>query len=205
MDSKRSPFVTQRFPQLQGLRLMPTATLFVLSSSYRAGLFRLPGDARPGVAGRWFFFGLVIAIAASYPIRDWYREHFSLPTQRVKDSQFWPLVAGFACVVLAISVQGKAHLPFSLPIVVVGLLLGSVGVADYPYRHHFLAAGAVLVAEALLRPLGVPESVRSVLFDLAIAAALTIVGIGDHRLLATTLSVVVDDVPSPLREVEADV
>src|SRR5579872_6692125 len=112
MDSNRSQYVTQRFPQLQGFQLLPTAALFVLSSSYRAGLFHVPGDARPGVAGRWFFLGLVIALVSSYPIRAWYWESYSLPTQRVRDSQLWPLVVAVASQVLAISIQGKAHLPF---------------------------------------------------------------------------------------------
>jgi len=199
VDSNLHRFVTQRY--VRGYRLLPLATLFWIKAAYGAGLFRLPGDARPAVAGRWFFAGLLVALWASYPIRDWYQKKLGKPRQRARDWQLWPVLIGIACLVLATSISQKAGLPFSLPAVVLGLMLASVGFADSPFRQHFLAAAAVCVAEAFLRPLGLPVPIRGVLFDAAIAAVLTIVGVGDHRLLMSASLDEEDDAPEALYEV----
>src|SRR5207302_75823 len=61
MDSERLEYVTQRYPQLQG-RLLPLAPLFMLSAAWRAALFHVPGEDQPHVPGRWFAFGLAVAI-----------------------------------------------------------------------------------------------------------------------------------------------
>jgi len=101
---------------------------------------------------------------------------------------------------LALSVQEKIRLPFSLPVVVAGLLLAGVGFADYPFRRRFLAAAAVCAAVAFLRPLGVAAPIRSILFAAAIAAMLTIVAVGDHRLLMSARRAEEADVPEPLKK-----
>ena len=135
-------------------------------------------------------------------------ESFSRPTPRLRYSQLGPLALGVACLVLALLVAQKARLPFSLPAAVVGLLLASFGLTHYEYRSHYLAAGAVCGAMACIRLLGVPAPIASVLLHAGIAATLTIVGEGDHRLLVTTLQEVEEEdpgVPATLQEVEADV
>jgi hypothetical protein len=205
MDSDRLQYVAQRHAQLQGLRLLPLSVLFLIKGAYDAGWFPLPGDDRPHVAGRWFFAALFVAIAASYAIRAWYVRRFDALTQRVRDSQFWPLAVGFVCFVLAGEIQSRARLPFSLPSVTVGLLLASVGIPHYRFRRHYLAAAAVCIAVAFVPLLGIPARLLRVLFDVAAATVLAIVGVGDHRLLATTPSTVAADIAMPLYEVEADV
>ena len=50
MDADRLRYVTQRYPQLQGLRLLLLAALFLLSAAWRAGWVHLH---LPGHAARW--------------------------------------------------------------------------------------------------------------------------------------------------------
>ena len=205
MESDRAHYGGKLYPQLQGLRLLPLAALFALSACYRAGWFHLPGDDRPGVAGRWFSFGVLLAIWASYRIRAWYWLRYGKPRQRWRDSQLWPIAFGIVCLLLATSIQAKAKPPFSLPVAVLGLMLAGFGVAHYAYRRHYIAAGAVCLAVAFLRMFGLPASIASVLFDAAVSVAITIVAIGDHRLVVTTQPMLEPDAPATLREVEADV
>src|SRR5579862_1906382 len=150
----RGPYVTQRLPQLQSFRMLPVAALFAITSAFEALAWVMPGVRLPH-AGRWFFAGLLVALAASYPIGAWYGRHYSRTTQRLRDSQLWPLTLGVACVILSMSIQAKAALPFSLPPAVAGLLLAGFGVTHYAFRRHYVAAGAVFGLVAFLRPLGV--------------------------------------------------
>src|SRR4029077_6513052 len=149
------------------------------------GVFSLPGDAAPHVAGRWFAGAFLVTLASTYPIRRWYVAHLGIAPQGIAKSQLWPLLAGFGALLLGSAIQPA--LPFNAPMALVALLLGAFGIRDYPFRRHYIAAAAVLFAYALHRLLGVPAAAVRVLLDLSIAAALAIVGIGDHRLLVSTL------------------
>jgi hypothetical protein len=186
MDSERIEYVTQRYPQLQG-RLLPLAPLFMLSAAWRAGLFHLPGDDQPHVPARWFVLGLAAAVAASYPVGRWYEKRFGTVSQRLTKSPLLPIVAVITGVSLAMAIQELAPWRFSLPAALVGAAMGVVGVGHYPLRRHYLAAATTFVGLALLPAFGVPSPVRSILFDMALAVALVIVGVGDHLLLTTTL------------------
>src|SRR5258708_31616307 len=97
------------------------------------------------------------------------------------------MVAVIVGMALAGSLVPAQALPFSLPIGVLALSLAVVGSMHYPYRRHYLVAAAVFAALSLHRILGLSPDVRSALFETTIGIALLIVGVGDHRLIATTL------------------
>ena len=193
MDSERLEYVTQRYPQLQG-RLLPLAPLFMLSAAWRAALFHVPGEDQPHVPGRWFAFGLAVAIAVSYPVGRWYEKRFGTASPPLTNSPLLPMVAVIACLSLSIWIQEMVRWPFSLPAALLGAAMGVVGVGHYPLRRHYLVAAAVFVGFALLPAFGVAPHVRGILFDVAVAVAIVVVGIGDHRLLTTTLHEVHADV-----------
>jgi hypothetical protein len=185
MDDFRLGYVTGRFPQLQGLILMPLSLLAFATAGYEAGWYRLPGDAAPNIPGRWWMLALVLALAASYLIRAWYTAHFGVAPQPIGKSQIWPMSAGIAALPLGAAIQPVV--PFSAPVALIALLLGAYGIRHYPFRRHYLAAAAVLLAFAFHRLLGVPAAAVGPLFDTAIGITLAIVGIGDHVLLVSTL------------------
>jgi hypothetical protein len=193
MDSERLEYVTRRYPQLQG-RLLPLAPLFMLSAAWRAGLFHVPGEDQAHVPARWFVLGLAVAVAVSYPVGRWYEKRFGTVSQPLTKSPVLPMVAVIACLSLAMWIQGMVRWPFSLPAALLGMAMGAVGVRQYPLRRHYLVAAVVFVGFALLPAFGVAAHVRGILFDVAIAVALVIVGVGDHLLLTTTLHEVHADV-----------
>ena len=185
MANDRLRYVTERLPQLQGLILMPLSLFFLARGMYRAGAFPLPWDADPRMPGRWAGVGLVLVIAAYRPIRKWYRGRYADAPQSIRYSQLTPILAGIAALPIGYAIQPV--LPFSAPLSLIALLVGAYGVRDYPFRRHYLAAAAILLACALRRILGIPEGIVGPLFDLSVAAALAVAGIGDHLLLTSTL------------------
>src|SRR5262245_15779388 len=72
---RRVWYVTSRYPQLQGLRLVPLAVVFLLSACWRAGLLRLPGDHTHYGPEVWFSSGVAIAVMLAYLARAWYARH----------------------------------------------------------------------------------------------------------------------------------
>jgi len=187
MDFARRAYVIRRYIQLQGLELLPLAALFWISFARGLQWFRLPGDDDPRNGGRWFVGGLALVFAATAWSRRWYAKRDGIPGQRLRDSALLPILMVAAVLIAAGWLQQAARLPFPLPVLLLGTALAVVGLGDYPLRRHYLAAAAVLIGFTFLGPLGITKAVRSVLFDGAIAAALTIVGVGDHLLIVTTL------------------
>lgn len=200
MDFARRAYVIRRFIQLQGLELLPLGALFLASCAHGLGWFRLPGEGQRLNSERWFFGGLAVVFAATLWSRAWYRKRYSIAKQRGEDSAAGPILMVTAALVGAGWLQQAAHVPFSLPGVLLATALAVVGIGDYPLRRHYLAAAALLMAFVASGPLGVAPAVRSVLFDATIGAALVIVGVGDHLLIVTTL-----DDPAALQEVHAGV
>ena len=190
LELQRGLFVSGRVPQLQGLRLLPIAVVCLLASAWNAKLFHLPGDDQPLAPTRWFLIALFVAVAASYPMRGLYKGSWATP-RPTRSAVPW-IVATVAAMALAGWYQ-PPQWPISMPMVVLALALAIVGLRKYPLRRHYLWASAVLAASALLKPLGVAQEVRSVLFYAAFGVALIIVGVGDHRLLTTTKLQVPDE------------
>jgi hypothetical protein len=187
MDEKRRDYVTLRYPQLQGLRLIPTAFVFLAAAPWPLHLYHLPGEGQPLAPARWFMIALFVAAAASLPIKRWYESQWGVIGQGLKGFPLPAMVAVIGAMSLAGLFVPAQALPFSLPLAVLALALAVVGSMHYPYRRHYLLAAAVFVALSLLRMLGLPPDVRSALLDAAIGIAIIIVGVGDHRLIATTL------------------
>lgn len=181
----RLQYVSERFPQLKGLILIPLSLLFLASGGYEAGLFRMPGDAAPNGPGRWFMVGLALVIAAHYPITAWYRRRLGVAPQSIKHSQLLPILAGIAVLPIGAAIQGS--LPFNAPIALLALVVGAYGVRDYPFRRHYLASAAALLAYSLHRLLGVPAAAVGPLLNTSIGVALATAGVGDHLLLVSTL------------------
>ena len=130
MANDRLQYVTERLLQLRGLILMPLSLLFLATGAYQAGVFRLPWDAAPNVPGRWFGVGLVLVIAAYYPITAWYRRSLGVATQSIRHSQLLPMLACMAVLPVASAIQGS--LPFSAPMAVIALVVGGYGIRHYP-------------------------------------------------------------------------
>ena len=79
MEFERDVYVTARYPQLQGLRLLPIAAVFLISAAWNGGLFHVPGEDQPIAPVRWFLIALFVAVAASYPMRGLYKGSWATP------------------------------------------------------------------------------------------------------------------------------
>lgn len=183
----RTRFVTARYPQLQGLRLVPLALVFFASALWRAGAIELPAEASQNNHEIWFCGGLAMAILVSFVIRDRYRHTIGSVGQHATHNAAIPIVAttGIAAAAAWLQVSRGWHVP--LATVVVGSVLAAIGVREYRWRPHYVAAGAALLGYAVLPLTGVGLHVLDAAFDGTIGLTLLIAGIGDHVLLTSTL------------------
>jgi hypothetical protein len=183
---QRLRYVTERYEQLQGLRLLPMGIPFLLSAAWRDGqLAWAPGTH--GIGPRiWFVSLFAAAIGLSLMARSYYRRRFgnvqSAATIRT------PLAAFVftAVFVLAVSVQADSS-SVSIPLVIVSLGLGYVGLVGGVARTHYLAIAALVALFATLGPLDVPLHAREVLWDQLVGISFIVIGVGDHLLLRDTL------------------
>ena len=185
--AKRLFYVTSRYPQLQGARIIPLALVFLASAWWRAGGIRLPGDDLPRGPQAWFFAGLGTAIVASYVIRRWYTRSLGSIGQHPTRSAALPIVTTCVLVAFAMWVQEAFQWRVSLPAIAVGSVLLATGLAHHRFRVHYAAAGGVLLAYSALQLFGVGPSTLDATFDAVIGIVLLIAGVGDHRLLTRTL------------------
>ena len=186
-DVLRTRFVTARYPQLQGLRLLPLAIVFFASALWRAGAIDLPAEQWPHTPQVWFSGGLAAAIATSFVIRRWYTRTLGAIGQRPVYSGAIPILATTGIAVLAswFQISRGWHVP--LGAIVVGSVLLAVGLRGYRWRSHYVAAGAAVLIYALLAGSGWAVHSLDAGFDAVIGLTLLIVGIGDHILLTNTL------------------
>jgi len=183
---QRLRYVTERYECLQGLRLVPLGIPFLVSAAWRDGqLAWAPGTH--GIGPRiWFASLFTLAIGVSRIARGYYRRRFgnvqSAATVRT------PLAAFVftATFVLAASVQPESP-SVSIPVVIVSLGLGYVGLVGGVARLHYLAIAGLTALFATLGPLGVAVHARDVLFDQLVGIAFIVIGVGDHVLLRDTL------------------
>ena len=184
---KRVWYVTSRYPQLQGLRLVPLALVFLCSACWRAGLLRLPGDHTQYGPEVWFLGGFVIAIVLSYFAKAWYGRHVGAIGQRYVQSAAIPIVATCALVGAASAVQLALAWHVSLPIAAVAVVLLVIGVRHSGYRRHYVLAAALLTLLSVLPLTNVSPDALGVAFDATTGATILIAAVGDHWLLMTTL------------------
>ena len=186
MDVTRLAYVTRRYPQLQGLRLMPLGVVFLVSGSWRAGWFALP-SAIPASASAWFLGGLIVAVALSFVIREWYTKRFGLVSQGILHSGVVPLTGLLAGLLVATWLQGQWRWVYPVPALIVGLALLAIGISHGAVRKHYLVVGVLWLAMASLGLWGLSAATRDVMFDVTIGMTLIIAGLGDHGLLRDTL------------------
>lgn len=193
MDPDRVRYVTQRYAQLQGLRLLPLAAVFLISALWRSGWFGPSltdgslGSVGPQSAAIWFVAALAGAVILSFVIRAWYTKRFGFVSQSMLHSGVLQLTALSIGFVLAVWTQEQWHWPLSVPAVFIGAVLLYVGVAYRATRRHYVAAAFVWFAVVTLGTFGLSDAARDAVLDLAIALGLLIAGLGDHRLLQQTL------------------
>lgn len=187
MSTNRVRYVTARYPQLQGARLIPLSLVFLASAWWRAGGLHLPGDRLPYGAPAWFCAGLGGAVVVSYPIRRWYSRSLGLVGQHATRSAVIPIFG--TCVLVACAVWLQALLPWrlSLPAIAVAAVLLLTGLGSHGLRSHYVAAAGVLVVFSALPWFGVGVSTLDATFDAVIGLVLLIAGVGDHLLLTRTL------------------
>ena len=187
IDLERLRYVTARYPQLQGLRLVPLAIVFLLAAAWRAGLLHLPADDTPTGAQWWFVGGLALAVILSYVIRHWYLRMFGSVGQHRGRSGALPILGTFLLGCGALALQGVMHWHLSVPIMAVGIVMFAIGVHHFRLRGHYVAAAVLLCAYALLPRMNPAPDVSAAALDAVIGIAILIAGIGDHQLIAETL------------------
>ena len=183
----RLRYVTSRYPQLQGARLIPLSLVFLASAWWRAGGIHLPGDHLRYGPQAWFFGGLTAAILSSYAIRGWYQRSLGSVGQHATRSAAIPILGSCLLVALAVWLQGALEWRLSLPAVSVAAVLLATGLGSGGLRSHYVAAAGVLFIFSALPLFGVGFSVLDATFDAVIGLVLLITGVGDHLLLTRTL------------------
>ena len=183
----RLRYVTERYVQLQGLRLVPLGIPFLLSSAWREGLFTwVPGASGAG-SRIWFAALFLFAISLSVSAKIYYQRRFG--NVRTTAPIRAPVAASaFTAVLLAaISLQDLLQSPFSIPSVMLAFGVGCLGVSGGVVRSHYLAVAATVGVFAVSGELGVPFQIRDILWDRMIGVSFLVIGIGDHQLLRGTL------------------
>src|SRR5712691_1466871 len=116
----RVRFVTERYEQLQGLRLLPVSMPFLLSAAWRAGWLGGWPSQDPRHAAYWFVGGFAVAIALSFIIRSWYHRQFGVVRARPWRTGLISMSFVFVCFVALASLQSAFAWPISMPVVFVG-------------------------------------------------------------------------------------
>jgi hypothetical protein len=191
---QRLRYVTERYEQLQGLRLVPLGIPFLLSSAWRGGhLNAVPWTT--GIGPRiWFALLVAAGVGFSLFIKAYYARRFG-DVQSVLTLEA-PLAAFVfaALFMLAASVQPQVKAAVSMPAVIVALGLGYLGMVGGLLRPHYLMMAISVAAFAALGPLGVPYHARDVLWDQLMGIGFVVIGVGDHLLLRRTLVPVAPEV-----------
>lgn len=189
----RVRYVTQRYAQLQGLRLLPLAAVFLISAMWRSGWFgpsladRHLGPSGFKSASIWFGAGLTAAVIFSFMIRAWYTKTFGSVCQSARHSGLLPLIGLSIGFVMAMWAQERWQWPVPAAAMFVAAVLLSIGVAYGATRKHYIAVAILWFTIVTLAPFGLSDAARDASLDVAIALSLVIAGVGDHRLLRQTL------------------
>lgn len=188
MDTfRRLRFVTERYPHLQGLRLVPLGVPFLISGAWRSGRFAGIPEIT-GIAHRYLFLMLLVAaLAVSAFASRYYRRQFGSVQPYPRVGAALALVTFAAALGISVWLQDTFRPAIPLPMVAIGLSLGLLGVAGGYVRVHYLALSALCLVFASSGAFGVPMETRDALLDNLIGLGLIIVGLGDHLLLRRTL------------------
>ena len=184
---QRLRYVTERYEQLQGLRLVPLGIPFLISSAWRSGrLASVPWTG--GIGPRIWFVSLVAAaLALSLVAKTYYERRFGDVQSAVTIKAPLAAFVFTALFILSASLPPDPQTAVSIPAVIIALGLGYLGMVGGLLRHHYLMVAVSVVLFAALGPLGVPSHTRGVLWDQLIGIGFVVIGVGDHLLLRRTL------------------
>jgi len=187
LSANRVGYVTSRYPQLQGARLIPLSLVFLASAWWRAGGLHLPGDRSTYGPQAWFCAGLAGAVIVSYAIRRWYGRSLGAVGQHATRSAVIPIVGTCVLVACAVWLQEILQWRLSLPVIAVAAVLLLTALGSHGLRAHYAAAAGILFVFSALPWFGVGVSTLDATFDAVIGLVLLIAGVGDHLLLTRTL------------------
>jgi hypothetical protein len=184
---QRLRYVTERYEQLQGLRLVPLGIPFLLSSAWRSGrLTWVPWTT--GVGARMWFVTLVAsALALSLLAKTYYERRFGDVQSAVTLKAPLAAFVFTALFIVSVSLRTDGQTAVSIPALIVALGLGYVGMAGGVLRPHYLTLAVGVGVFAFLGPLGIPFHTREVLWDQLIGIGFVVTGAGDHLLLRRAL------------------
>lgn len=188
----RLKYVPRFYPHLQGLRLIPLGTLFLLTAAWNAGVFRwLPGTTGRGPQN-WFALLFALALVAAMLLGIYYRRRFGMvrPSHRARGPLM--VLAFVLALFFAAWVQDALQATVSLSLLVIGTAIGYVGLLDGLARTHYLVVSTAVLVLAMLGTFGVSPHMREVLFYGVTGIGLMVVGVGDHVLILRTLKPVSD-------------
>jgi len=184
---QRLRYVTERYEQLQGLRLVPLGIPFLLSSAWRSGrLASVPWTTGAG-ARIWFVTLLAWAVAFSLLAKTYYERRFGDVQSALTLKAPLAAFVFTALFIVSASLQPETQPAVSIPAVIIALGLGYLGMVGGLLRPHYLLMAVCVVFFAALGPLGVPLHTRAVLWDQLIGIGFVVIGLGDHLLLRRTL------------------
>ena len=180
LDVSRTRYLTEHYADLQGLRLIPLAVLFLASAAWRVAAWSWL-TWRPVWGSRWFATGLVLALASSAAIGTVYRSRLGTvsPRRRTSAIATW-VVFGVGVSLLQ---ETARPWPVSLPFLFTDCVLAYVGCAGRGLRRHYLAVAIACLLFALTPLWSVPMAARRLALDLLIGFGLLVAGVGDHVVL----------------------
>jgi hypothetical protein len=184
---QRLRYVTERYEQLQGLRLVPLGIPFLLSSAWRGGrLTWVPWTT--GIGARMWFVTLVAsALALSLLAKTYYERRFGDVQSAVTLKAPLAAFVFTALFIVSAALRPEVQSAVSIPAVIIALGLGYVGMAGGVLRPHYLTMAVGVGLFAFLGPLGIPVHTREVLWDQLIGTGFVVIGAGDHLLLRRAL------------------
>ncbi|MFO7539122.1 MAG: hypothetical protein R6X32_13850 [Chloroflexota bacterium] len=189
---ERIEYITQNFNLLQGLRVVPFGLFILVDAAAYAWLpwYRIWRPLTPLA-----LFGL--AVALSILANGYYSRHYGevrplqQPSSRLEAAT---LLAGVVLMVIGGALDRHYQLPLSLfGLAMSAFLLGALYLFNGTLRLHYLALAVIVAALSLLPLTGIVAAAH--LFgpdghygQITIGLGLIVIGLGDHLLLARTLS-----------------
>ncbi len=181
----RIRYITEHYEQLQGLRLLPLSVPFVVAAWWNL----LPSTKPTAVSSRTVeLILLAVAVAASFPIRAYYRREFGLVPALPWRSGVLPLVGYLALLVLAEVIREVAAWPLPLPLIVMAILLVRLGLQAGGLRQHYVWIACGCFVFMALGQWSAPPNVRAMELDLLMAGGVVTAAIGDDRVLRRALT-----------------
>lgn len=184
---QRLRYITRFYPHLQGLRLIPLGAVFLITAAWRAGAVPWVPTVPADRAANWFAMLFGLALIAAMLLGRYYRRRFGAvqPQHRMRGPV--TVLTFVLALSFAVWTQSALQTTPSLPLIVIAVAIGYVGVLDRIVRSHYLIVSASVLILAMLSTFGVPPHTRDVLFYAVTGLGLMVVGVGDHLLLLHSL------------------